>query len=167
MSVRAKILVAATVVSAASGAGLTAYFEGKVNRVYLDPLGIPTACYGHTGPELRIGQKFTDAQCDAQLAADVAPCWRAADRYVQVPMTGFQQYALTDFCVNAGVGALQKSPMVRYANRGDWINACKAFEGYYTSGRDRRTGERVYFKGLERRRIAEAALCRGEDVILK
>ncbi len=25
--------------------------EGKVNQVYMDPVGVPTACYGQTGHE--------------------------------------------------------------------------------------------------------------------
>lgn len=45
--------------------------EGKSNPVYLDPIGIPTVCYGHTGPEVKMGMRFTDAQCDELLRKDM------------------------------------------------------------------------------------------------
>ena len=31
---------------------LIAPHEGKINTVYLDPVGIPTVCYGQTGVDL-------------------------------------------------------------------------------------------------------------------
>lgn len=169
---KAIVIVAASITAASGGAGFTAYWEGKVNTVYLDPLKIPTGCYGRTGKDdwghqIELGRTYTDEQCLQMLSNDVNPCWKAADRFVLVPMAGYQQYSLTDFCVNAGQGALKNSPMVKFANRGDWISGCNAFIDYYVTGRDRKLGMSVRLPGLERRRTAEAALCRGEDVVLK
>jgi GH24 family phage-related lysozyme (muramidase) len=38
---------------------------------YADGGGVPTAGYGHTGPDVLIGRVYTQAQCDAWLAADL------------------------------------------------------------------------------------------------
>ena len=46
-------------------------YEGTVPKTYRDPVGILTACTGHTGPELRMGQTFTRQQCEAMLFADL------------------------------------------------------------------------------------------------
>ena len=47
------------------------YFEGTVTKTYKDPIGIITACVGHTGPELKMGQTFTPEQCQEMLYADL------------------------------------------------------------------------------------------------
>src|SRR3546814_3539221 len=57
---------------AAAGLGaalaLVVQFEGKVNRAYLDPVGKPTICYGHTGPEVHLSMVATDEQCEPWAA---------------------------------------------------------------------------------------------------
>ncbi len=40
-------------------------------RTYRDPIGIVSACTGHTGPELRTGQTFTKEQCTEMLDVDL------------------------------------------------------------------------------------------------
>ena len=50
---------------------LVMHYEGTVPKTYRDPVGILTACTGHTGPELRMGQTFTRQQCEAMLFADL------------------------------------------------------------------------------------------------
>ncbi|MCL1125220.1 hypothetical protein L2764_12225 [Shewanella surugensis] len=57
---------------ALSGGILVAENEGLVLGTYLDPIGIVTSCYGHTGGELQLGQDFTEAQCLEQLAVDLS-----------------------------------------------------------------------------------------------
>jgi len=166
MSAR-RVIVAATVTFSIASSGFTGYWEGKRNKVYLDPLHIPTVCYGHTGADVKAGDVWSDDECYAQLETDAKPCWEAADRYVVVPLANYQQAALMDFCVNGGVGGLAKSPMVKFANRGDWIRACDSFVGYYETGADHRSGQRIYLPGLHRRRVAEASLCHGNDVVLE
>lgn len=44
--------------------------EGKVNKAYLDAAHVLTACYGHTGKDIKIGKTYTDAECDALLNTD-------------------------------------------------------------------------------------------------
>jgi len=44
--------------------------EGKRNVDYLDIAKVPTACYGHTGRDVVVGQRRTDAQCEALLTND-------------------------------------------------------------------------------------------------
>lgn len=39
------------------------FWEGYVPRTYIDPVGIPTACYGHTGEDVRAGATYTRKEC--------------------------------------------------------------------------------------------------------
>jgi len=45
--------------------------EEKRNVAYLDPVGIWTIGYGHTGPEVVEGLVWTDEQCDEALKRDL------------------------------------------------------------------------------------------------
>ena len=45
--------------------------EGVVLKTYRDPVGILTSCMGHTGPELKLGQTFTRAECDQTMYTDL------------------------------------------------------------------------------------------------
>ena len=56
----------------ASAAAFIMHGEGKVNQVYKDPVGILTACVGETAyvvtpGDIKLGNRFTDEQCDAAL----------------------------------------------------------------------------------------------------
>ena len=72
MSSKAKLIAAIGAAATALVVPLVAKYEGTVLRTYRDPIGIITACTGHTGPELRMGQTFTRQQCEAMLYQDLA-----------------------------------------------------------------------------------------------
>jgi lysozyme len=72
-------------------------------------------------------------------------------RLVTREMTQPQFDALVSFAYNCGLGALEKSSLLRYFNAGDIDRAAKAF-ALWNKG-----GGRV-LRGLVRRRAAEAAL---------
>jgi lysozyme len=151
---KAKVLA----VFLASGAlAATAYFakphEGYVPHVYLDPVGIPTSCFGHVGPENTPGRTFTGAQCDKLLEADLHVASDAVRRCIRVPLTPGQQVALTSFAFNAGGPNLCKSTLARLANAGEpAIKWCFELNRWvYAKGKK--------LPGLVRRRREEAALC--------
>lgn len=136
-------------------ASLVALFEGKVSHTYADPIGIPTACYGHTGPDVTPGRQYTDDECDALLHGDLAIANRAVRRCIRVPMKLYEEAALTSFAFNVGEGALCSSTLARKANAGDFTGACAELSRWvYAKG--------LKLAGLVKRRAAERALCEGK-----
>lgn len=126
-------------------------FEGTVLRTYRDPIGVLTSCMGHTGPELRMGQTWTLAQCDEQLASDLLKHASALDCITR-PMTDGQRAAFLSFAYNVGTGAFCKSTMARKANSGDLAGACAELSRWTRAGG-------VVWPGLVKRRALERKVC--------
>lgn len=133
---------------------LIAHFEGTVFRTYRDPIGILTSCTGHTGPELMMGQTWTQEQCDQQLYGDLMKHAPALD-CVQRHLTDGQRAAFLSFAFNVGNGNFCKSTLVRKANTGDMAGACAELSRWTLAG-----GKEL--PGLVRRRAAERAMCEGK-----
>ena len=143
---------------AAIGAGAAALvvplvmqYEGTIPKTYRDPVGILTACTGHTGPELRMGQTFTRQQCEDMLFSDLEKHATALD-CVKRPLTDGQKAAFLSFAFNVGNGAFCKSTMVRKANAGDMPGACAELSRWVYAG-----GKQL--SGLVKRRAAEREMC--------
>lgn len=135
-----------------TGGALIATHEGKVNRVYLDPVGILTSCYGHTGPELQQGQTFTDDQCLQQLAVDLVEHDRQLRSVVKVPMSEGEHAAYLSAVYNYGIGNFRTSAALKLLNEGKRKEACVEAIRFVFSGK-------MFFKGLLNRRIDEAKIC--------
>ena len=143
-------LVAAGIAAAVP---LVATFEGLRQRAYLDPVGIPTACFGAT-KGVRLGQVYTREQCDNLLARDLLEANAGVDSCVRVPLTESQRTALVSFAYNVGRGNLCGSTLVRKLNTGDYVGACNELPRWvYAKG--------VKLPGLVKRREQERALCLG------
>lgn len=101
------------------------HHEGCVLKAYKDfGKGIWTIGWGHTGPEVKEGLVWTQAQADAALAADVATKAEAPiAKYCKVPLTQHQYDALVSFTFNVGGGALASSTLLRKLNAGDVAGA--------------------------------------------
>lgn len=127
-------------------------FEGTVTKTYRDPIGIITACTGHTGPELRMGQTFTPEQCTEMLAKDLYVHAAEALACVQVPLSDNEKAAYISFAFNVGVSAFCDSTMARKLNAGDHRGACAELSRWT------RAGGRV-LPGLVTRRAQERQLC--------
>ena len=125
--------------------------EGLRTTAYRDPVGVLTIGYGHTGPDVKPGQKITEAQAEALLRKDVAWAENAVRKNVKVPLTQGQFDALTSFTFNCGAGALQKSTLLKKLNAGDYAGAQAEF-GKWVHG-----GGKV-LPGLVRRRNEEAQM---------
>lgn len=136
----------------AIAAPLTLASEGMVRTTYRDPVGILTACAGHTGAGVIVGKTYTDAQCQAFLQADLASHGQAIAACLKVPIPLKTRAAFTDFALNAGSGAFCNSTMARKVNAGDVAGGCAGLAAWiYAGGR--------VFPGLVTRRAAERKLC--------
>lgn len=132
-------------------------FESFKSKAYIDPVGVWTIGYGTT-KGVKKGMKITRQQAEQMLMEhldeEVIP---AIEKYVKVPLTQPMVDALASFIYNVGVGNFKKSTLLKVLNRGNY-KAAQAQFGRWVYGRDRRTGKRIKFKGLVRRRKAEADL---------
>jgi lysozyme len=132
------------------GIALIKSFEGFRADAYLDPVGVKTIGYGSTlGVEL--GQSITEAEASARLVRELAAYERAVSAACTVEPNPNEFDAMVSFCYNVGPANFRKSSVLRAHNNGDNQAAARAFALW------NRAGNRV-FRGLTRRRAAEAAL---------
>ena len=151
MSSKSAIILKIGAAAAALAVSTVALYEGTVLRSYRDPIGIITACTGHTGPELKMGQTFTRQHCEDMLYADLNKHAAALD-CIKRPMTDGQKAAFLSFAFNVGNGAFCGSTLARKANAGDMPGACAELSRWTYAG-----GKQL--PGLVRRRAAERQLC--------
>lgn len=143
---------------AGAGAGALAlavatvgYFEGTKPTPYLDPVGIPTVCTGHTG-NVDMGRTYSKAECDRLLAGDLGTAFAIVKSCVRVPLADKTQAALASFAFNVGGGTFCKSSIARKLNAGEGAKACENLNLYvYAKGKK--------LPGLVKRRAAERELC--------
>jgi lysozyme len=147
-----KRVSAAIAAALAIAAPIVAHFEGTFAKSYRDPVGIVTACTGHTGPELRMGQVFTADECSEMLAADLSIAARGVQDCIKVDVSANELAAYTSFGFNAGVAAFCSSTAAKRLNAGDHRGACAELSRW-TQARGQ------VLPGLVRRRAAERALC--------
>lgn len=141
-------------VIAAAGA-ISGTFEGSPPAAYMDRLPqnpTPTACQGHTGPDVQVGKVYSAEQCAAWKRADLLKAAQAVQDCVHTPMTINQWGAYTDLAYNIGITAFCRSSVAAKANAGDAAGACRAISLYVNAG-----GRKL--PGLVKRRAADRALC--------
>lgn len=131
---------------------LVVKWEGKENSTYIDPVGVPTVCYGHTGPEVKLGQRFTDEQCLKTLADDLKKHDELLLKKVKVPMNDYIHAALLDFTFNVGIGNLSSSSLLTYLNMRDYRAACEELSKWVYAKKKK-------LNGLVARRADEKAMC--------
>lgn len=95
--------------------------EGVVHKVYLDPVGIPTACVGHTTTVTKadVGKKMSAEVCRRLLAQDVSVAEAAVRKYVKQPLTQGQYDALVSFTFNVGARNFANSTLLKQHNLGN------------------------------------------------
>ena len=93
-----------TAATLAIAAALIGGFEGKRNTPYLDPVGVLTVCYGHTGGDIQKGKRYSDEECRAMLERDLAAHADALS-CVKTPLTDAQRIAFASLAYNIGKGA--------------------------------------------------------------
>ena len=133
------------------GLHLTEGFEGCRLTAYQDEGGVWTNGYGNTHGVVP-GSTITQEQAEADLRANVQNAVNAVNRLVtqeSIPQHWFD--ALVDFTFNAGAGNLASSTLLRDVNAGNFAAADLQFQRWDMAGG-------AHIAGLERRRLAEAAL---------
>lgn len=154
------ILAAGMSLSAAfSAAFLTAPSEGDMHKAYQDSGGVVTVCYGHTGPEVKLGEVYTEAQCLALLMKDTGDAEVQVKKLITVPLNVYQTAALDDFVYNEGASKLKKSTMRRKFNAHDYKGGCEELTKWVMAG-----GHKL--RGLETRRDKEMAFCLGQVEVI-
>jgi lysozyme len=129
-------------------------FEGTELKAAPDPIGIVSACNGHTGDDVVLGQRYTPDQCEQLLVDDLITHNRAVDRCVHVPLQPYQRAAFVSFAFNVGGMRFCASTLVRKLNAGDYAGACAELSQWTrAAGRE--------LPGLVARRAEERALCEG------
>jgi lysozyme len=131
--------------------GTIATFEGKVNTAYLDPVGIPTICYGHTAT-VKLGQSLSDDECKVLFREDAKEAIEAINKYVKVDISQHTAVALVSFIYNVGTNNFKNSTLLRKLNSGDLVGACNELTKWTYSG-----GKKL--NGLVKRREEERRLC--------
>lgn len=126
-------------------------YEGTVFKTYRDPIGIITACTGHVDATLRMGQTFTQAQCEEMLTADLLKHAGDLD-CIKAPLTDGQKAAFLSFAFNVGGSKFCGSTLARKANAGDMDGACAELDRWVLAG-----GKEL--PGLVARRAAERRMC--------
>lgn len=158
--VSARVLVGALALSPA-GLSLIKKEEGTVPRAYLDSIGVPTICTGHTGPEVRLGLVYTLAECDRLLSQDTGSAQAAVRRSIKVPLYQYEFDALVSFCFNVGNYACSSSTMFKIINQQRYAEAANEFLRWrFAGGRDCKVRSNNCY-GVYARRYAEQALFRG------
>lgn len=128
---------------------------------YLDTGGVATNCYGHTGPDVTLGQKLTKDQCDASFAADLLKHDKQLRSVAKGKFISDWEYAaMLDFTYHKGVGNLASSTMLVYFNRGEHDKVCDELLKW-VYGKNKQ-GEKVKIKGLVNRASNEWKWCMGE-----
>src|SRR4029077_20040736 len=114
-----------------------------------DSVGVPTVGYGHTGPDVVLGDIWTDVRIEEAFAKDLQRFEDAINGSVQKPLTQNQFDALISFSYNVGVRAFESSTMLRYINAGEMGAAILEFNRWHIPPEitSRRNGEREQFAG--------------------
>lgn len=142
------------------GQALIKSFESCKLKAYPDPKtgGAPwTIGWGHTGPEVKPGLVWTQAQADETFIVDLADFERDVESLVKVPLTQGQFDALVSFAYNVGsdideddiAEGLGDSTLLKKLNAGDYAGAADEFPKWRKP---------ISLPGILRRRQAERAL---------
>ena len=148
---RPRLIASAAVVALASTVVL--YSESIVLRGYRDPIGIVTACAGHTRTATM--RPYTLPECARLLRDDLAEHDERMMRCVRVPLSDGEHAGYLSFSFNVGTGAFCTSTLARKLNAGDRRGACAELSRWVYAG-----GEQL--PGLVTRRAAERELCESE-----
>ncbi|MGC6230436.1 lysozyme [Hafnia paralvei] len=126
--------------------------EGREYVPYKDVVGIITVCDGHTGKDIILNKRYSDAECDALTKADLERIAKQVNPSIKVKTTETQLAAIYSFSYNVGANAFIKSTMLKKLNAGDYAGACDELKRWVYAG-----GKK--WKGLMNRRDVEYEVC--------
>lgn len=122
--------------SAVTGAPATLGFEGMKLKPYYDSVGVKTWCAGET--EVGYKESFTEKECN--FLYDIRYGYYSYRTMLMYKDKGAEvatpeiHAALTDMSYNVGIGAVEKSSMIRELNAGQPVKACNAILMYKKAG---------------------------------
>lgn len=160
-SIRQKLIASFLAAGISASGAFVAYdltlpSEGFEQRVYVDPVGLPTVCVGHMDKALKKGETFTIEECMEMFASDWEKYQAQLDSVVKVPYKSeWQKEALTDFTFNLGIGNVKSSTLIKLVNQGRHKAACEQLSRWVNAG-----GKTL--KGLVTRRANTMPYCLGE-----
>ncbi len=139
-----------------AGVALIKSFEKCRLRAYLPtPDDVPTIGWGSTGADIHLGLTWTQAQCDARFATDLASfAAKVAALIGKTATTQHQFDAMVSLAYNIGTTAFGGSSVLKWHKAGDHPAAAAAFSLWV-----KQKGK--VLAGLVRRRHAEVALYLG------
>lgn len=126
-------------------------FEGRYLKAYICPAGVLTIGYGHTGKDVKLNMTITEEDADRLLWNDIEIFATGVNVLVKVPLNENQFGALVSFSFNVGLGALEKSTLLRLLNNGLYDQVPAQLMRWNKGG-----GREL--SGLTKRRAAEAEL---------
>ncbi|KTF10577.1 glycosyl hydrolase [Pseudoalteromonas sp. H103] len=133
---------------------MVAEFEGEVRTGYVDPVGVVTACFGHT-QTAELGKTYTEKECLNLFAMDLGDHNEQLLRAVNISLTTSEHAAYMSFHYNVGAGNFRSSTLLKYLNNGERVKACNELQRWvYADGRK--------LPGLVKRRELERQLCLSE-----
>jgi lysozyme len=136
--------------------GIITAWEGYNPEVYVDPVGIPTVCYGHVvNSNVPLGTRFSVDACHNLLYSDLKVAVGAVDHLVKVPLEDHTKAAIVSFVYNVGIGNFKKSTMLKLLNENRISDACHELPRWVYAKKKK-------LKGLVNRRQAEMELCLGK-----
>lgn len=134
-----------------TGLDLVRKWEGCKLKAYLCPAGKWTIGYGHTGPLVVDGLRWTQDTAEAALVDDVDLAAAIVRKHVRVPLTQNQFDALVSLTFNIGALAFRQSTLLSKLNAGNYMAASAEFDKW-------RMSKGKVLKGLVDRRKAEREL---------
>lgn len=132
------------------GLGIITRFEGCKLEAYRCPAGVWTIGYGSTS-HVYEGMRITFDEAIRRLQDHLIPLEAQIEHLVKVPLSQHEFDALCALAYNIGIGAFEKSTLLRCLNAGDKAGAAAQFLAW-----NKVNGAPV--AGLTRRREAERAL---------
>lgn len=125
--------------------------EGLRLDAYLCPANVCTIGYGHTGPDVKLGDRITKAEADKLLRADLRWATDLVDTAIRVHLSEPRRSALISWVFNIGETQFKSSTLLRKLNAGDY-DAVPAQLARWNKAKGK------VLPGLVTRRAEEAAL---------
>ncbi len=105
--------------------------EGLRLKAYKDTVGIWTIGVGNTyyedGSKVKQGDVITKERAESLLNVVVKQFEDNINKVVTVPLNQNQFNALVSFSYNIGIGAFNKSTLLKLLNQGEYIQAAEQF----------------------------------------
>ena len=153
MSISKEAMAGVTVAVLALSTPFIAKWEGVSLVAYKDIVGVPTVCYGETRG-VTMKDSYTKQECQDMLKVAVEDYYNRLKPYMTNPNIPIGvQSSLLELAYNVGVVKAGRSTMMKLANQGKYVEACKELDKWVKAG-----GGKI--KGLVNRRAdSKVNLC--------